>query len=181
MDPLILLVSANVLAVLLASASLHKLVHRAEFRRSLTAYELVPDQMVPVLALGLPMLELASAAMLLIDPWRVLGGVLGAAMFAVYALAMSINLLRGRRDLACGCGWGVSSAEAEPRVSFGLVARNLVLIALALMLASVQADRPANGIDLLNGAFSGVVLVLLWATVDRLLANGKRMSLRRAS
>lgn len=181
MDPLILLVAATLVAVLLASAALHKLVHRSDFRQALIAYQLVPGSLIALVALILPVLELASAAALLFESFRGSGGLSAAALFALYALAMIVNLLRGRRDLACGCSWGVSSARAEPTVSAGLVARNLVLVGVTLVLALTPADRAPGWFDFLNGALGGVLIVLLWATADRLVANGKLMSLRRAS
>lgn len=181
MDPLLLLVVSIFLAVLLASAAVHKIAHRSAFRHAMIGYRLLPVSWVPAVGWTLSMLELVAAAMLLWEPTRPAGAGAAAILFCLYAGAMLVNLLRGRNDLSCGCGWGVDPGRSEPRISATLVGRNLLLIGAALMVAAVHADRPQNAIDILNGTFGGVFLVLLWLTGGRLSANQKLMSLWRAS
>lgn len=179
MDPLIALVLATLLAAIFGAAALHKLLDSAGFGAVLTRYQILPASLIFITALALPLIELAIAVSLLFGPTRVVGGMAGAALLAIYALAMSINLLRGRRDLSCGCGWGVSSGHADPTVSMTLVSRNLILVGLALILVLVPPDRSPGGFDLFNGVLGGALVALLWATADRLMANFKLMSLRR--
>ena len=51
---------------------------------------------------------------------------LALSLFVLYAVAISINLFRGRRHIDCGCG-GDGTA-----IGWGLVVRNVVLAGLAL-------------------------------------------------
>jgi hypothetical protein len=67
--------------------------------------------------------EAAVPVMLLIPGQAIYGAVLAMALLAVYAMAMTINLLRGRRHIRCGCG-----AAPQP-LSWSLVVRNAFLIA----------------------------------------------------
>ena len=61
---------------------------------------------------------------------------------ALYAVAIAINLWRGRVHIGCGCGFGAASGE-DPPLSWWLVARNLLLGAVA-MARGVAAGRAAS-------------------------------------
>jgi len=103
MDPVLAVVLRGALALLLIVAALHKLRDRASFRATLEAYALLPAPLLSPLARAVPLVELAAAALLVTSRAAPAGGVLAALLLAVYALAMGVNLLRGRRDLDCGC------------------------------------------------------------------------------
>ncbi|WP_289141256.1 MauE/DoxX family redox-associated membrane protein [uncultured Brevibacillus sp.] len=53
-----------------------------------------------------------------------IGAVLGGLLLILYSVAIAINLLRGRRDISCGCG-GVAGNHP---ISWLLVLRNLLLM-----------------------------------------------------
>ena len=120
-DPVLVGAGVVLFAMLLATAAWHKWSDRHEFARALAAYRLLPDGALMPVTIGLALLETALVPML---TWPVTRGVafaLAAVLMLVYAAAMAINLLRGRRDIDCGCG-----GETQ-RLSWALPARNGVL------------------------------------------------------
>ena len=88
---------------------------------------------------------------------------------ARYAGVMTINLLRGRRFIDCGCG------GATQPLSVGLVLRNVVL-AIAAITALVPAPaRPLGWLDVVSMAAGVLVLGALYAATNQLLAARARL------
>jgi uncharacterized membrane protein YphA (DoxX/SURF4 family) len=118
-----------VLAFVLLSSSIPKLAAPAEFARAVRNYRLVPARVNREVAAWLPRLELALALTLLFGVVVRLAAAMAALAFVGFAVAVSINLARGRR-IDCGCYSSVS-----PRaIGWVLVVRNLLLALLAVCL-----------------------------------------------
>lgn len=164
MDPFLQLFVALPLAVLMITASQHKLIDRTRFTAQLKAYALLPAPLAGPAARTLPWLELGAGLALVIPATRPAGGLAIALLLMGYALAMFINLQRGRRQIDCGCG-----GPPQP-LSGWLVGRNLVLAACALLLLLPTAARDLTPTD-------GFVLLLLTALVSiSYLAMGQLLS-----
>lgn len=165
-DPVIHWVLVLCLAALWGSAALGKLRHRDDFHRVLQAYQLLPDAAVPVLSLALPLLELAIFVGLLIPGGRFCGALLSTGLLATYALAMTANLYRGRRDIDCGCRPG-----SKQTLNWSLVVRNTVLAVFSLSLLLPLTQRPmllADGlVTILIAGFAG----MMWLLVPMLRSN----------
>jgi len=164
MDPVIDATVRASLGLLFLSASAHKVRDPARFRATVADYRLLPRPLAPLGAAALVVAELAVFAGLVASrSWGLAGA---AAMLALYAAAIGINLARGRRTLDCGC---TGPALRRP-ISGWLVARNLLLAAVALAaLAPVQA-RPPVWIDPLTVVAATAAFAACWAAGDRLLA-----------
>src|SRR5438309_1938327 len=102
-DPAIGALLAGAFALLFIGAALQKLRSPERFAELFRAYRVVPDG-VARLSWLVPVLELTTGAGLLAGGSRAGACAVGAALLLSYAAAMAINLQRGRRDLACGCG-----------------------------------------------------------------------------
>ena len=177
MDPVLAVALRGALALLLVVAALHKQSSREAFRATLDAYALLPAVLVPPLARAVPLLELVAAVLLIAPRAAAAGGTLAALLLAVYALAMGVNLLRGRRDLDCGC----MGPGARSTVGPGLVVRNLVLIALALVAGFAPVrTRALVWVDFLTVPLAVAVLAALYASAERLLALAPAVAALRA-
>jgi len=170
MDPVVDLTLRAALALLLLAAAVHKLRDPGTFRATLAEYRLLPDAVAPAAAGLVIGVELAIAAALLALPAP--GLVATALLLATYALAIGINLARGRRHIDCGCG---GPAARQP-ISGRLVARNLLLAAVALAgLAPIHA-RPLVWVDALTVVAATAALATLYATLDRMLADAPALA-----
>jgi hypothetical protein len=165
LDPAIGTLFAGAFALLFASAALHKARAPAHFAQVLRAYRLLPASLN--VSWGVPVLELAVAAALLLPATRTIAALSGAALLLVYAFAMAVNLKRGRRDLACGCG---GAHEGRP-IGVWMVWRNLGLAGLLGALCLPGSALPLQAVDFLTVGAGVAVAALLYMSTDRLLAR----------
>jgi Methylamine utilisation protein MauE len=127
----------------------------------------------------IPWLELAIALALCWEPSRRAALVSAIAVLIAYATALGVNLLRGRRDLDCGCG----AVRSRRVIADWMVWRNL-LLASGLGIATLPWSlRPFGVTDLLTVVGGLVAGATLYGAVDRLLGDvsPKAMTLRSTS
>jgi hypothetical protein len=108
----------------------------------------------PVLAVGVPLAELATAALLL---WRPeVGGAVGIALLAVFTAVIVRALARGA-DTGCGCFGARSPSPLGPAD----VVRNALLAAFAVIATGAhRLVAPSAG-----DVAAGVVVVMVAVTV----------------
>jgi len=167
-------------ALLFASAAIHKLRSLERFTGIFTAFGVLPEALARRFGGPLiPCLELGIAAALLWEPARRPAAVAAAAVFTVYALALTLNLSRGRLDLDCGCG----APRTRRSIAAWMVWRNLLLAAAVGIAAMPWSPRVLGLTDFLTVAGALMAGVTLYAAVDRLLGDvvPKGVALRGAS
>jgi hypothetical protein len=156
--------------VLFASAAFHKLRDLRQFEAAFAAYRLLRLPLRSPVSRILPCLECLVAAGLLVPDLRGYAGALAVGLLAVYAAAIGINLRRGRRDLACGCG---GSGEERP-IAWWMVWRNGVLALLLAIAMAPWGARALLPIDWLTIGLALTTLVLCYLSLDRLLGARSR-------
>jgi len=177
MDPVPGNIIVICMAALFAGAVLHKLKAPAVFRAAMDEYQLIPAPLSSWVSGALMLAEVAAPVMVLVSVTRYAGLMLMASLLLVYALAISINLFRGRRDIDCGCGGPAIRQE----LSAGLVLRNLLLLILVLLAAEPSADRALNWLDLLAIVLGSAVASGLYLGANQLLAQAPRITSLRIS
>lgn len=170
-DPILIITSALVVAVILASAATHKLRSQARFTSQVADYQLLPRVLVRPVARLLPWLELAIAFALLAPLSRSFAALGAMALLAGYALAIAVNLWRGRHDIDCGCS-GPDQAQPLRPV---LLLRNALLVGLALVASLKQETRDLGAFDGFVVLAASATALLLYAATDGLLANAPRL------
>jgi uncharacterized membrane protein YphA (DoxX/SURF4 family) len=115
-----------VLAGVFVWAAAGKITDPQGFARAIWNYRILPEAVVPVLAVGLPVLEIVAAAALLIPPLQKGGALILLGMLAVFIVALGSAMARGL-DVDCGC-FGEGSSTVGPM----LIARNVALAAVAV-------------------------------------------------
>jgi hypothetical protein len=165
MDPAVDIALRTGLALLLLVSAGHKLRDLAHFRATLADYRLVPAWLVSPAALVVVGVEVAAAAALVL--LRTAGALAAAALLTVYAAAIGVNLARGRRHIDCGC----AGSAARRTLSGWLVARNGALVGIALAGLAPVGARPMMWVDGLTVAGTTLLLAVVYATVDGLIAN----------
>jgi hypothetical protein len=167
MDPALGILVACAFALLFAHAAWHKWRERERFAATLAAYGLLPGWLAAVGGYLVPLVETAVAALLLVPPARPAVALIGIMLLLTYALAIGVNLRRGRRDLDCGC---TGPADRRP-IAAWMVWRNLVLATLLAAIVPAWGVRPIGGIDALTILAGLVAIVPVYGTVDRLVGQ----------
>ncbi|MDS1139544.1 MauE/DoxX family redox-associated membrane protein [Pusillimonas sp. SM2304] len=158
MDPILIYAATASLAVILLLGALQKLRHFLLFESAVSGYALLPPggvRLFSVLFLGA---ELLAGLMLLVPSARMAGAVLALAVLLCATSGIVINLLRGHRDIDCGCG---GFSQKAGGLSGWLVVRNMVLAGLSapVLLAMHSSGRPLSLMDGLT--FVGATLAVL--------------------
>lgn len=162
--PLQLIIALG-LALLFLNAGVHKLRNGPRFAAALAEYHLLPDRWTSPAARALALLEILIAPALLAPPTRPGAGMLAAALFTVYAGAITINLLRGRSYIDCGCG------DRPQLLSPWLLLRNALLTGGALMLTLPVPPYTFAWTDLLFYVPAFLMLCLVYLVGEELLEN----------
>jgi uncharacterized membrane protein YphA (DoxX/SURF4 family) len=120
-----------VLAAVFIGASLPKILQPHEFAVAVFRYQMAPYELVNLVALILPWIELTSGiALLCIPKLRDAANLLITGMLLFFTVAISINLYRGI-DIACGCF--TVNAEAEHMGWWNIVRNVSLLVACAIL------------------------------------------------
>lgn len=165
-DPVAVHGLAATLAILLVFGAWQKLRDPLVFGAAVENYRLLSASWVPALALCLPVMEAAAGAMLLLPKTATMGGGAALLVLSLATGAVVVNLLRGRRDIDCGCG-GLSH---QP-LSWGLVSRNLALMAAVLVVMHGDIERGLVWLDYLTVTATVLALFGLYIVFNQLLAN----------
>ncbi len=164
-DPAIGTLLAGSFALLFASAALHKARDLAVFAEVLRAYRVLPQPLA--LPWVPPLLEALISAGLLVPAARRAAALAGALLLVLYALAMAVNLQRGRRDLSCGCG---AFAERRP-IAPWMVGRNILMSGALAAIGLPWSTRSLEPVDLLTVGAGVTLVTLLYMSTDRLLGR----------
>lgn len=153
-------------AGLFATAAFAKLRDFTAFTGFVAGYRLLPAALVRPVGMLLVCLEVLAVVAVLLGEG--LPRLVPAGLLFTYGFAMSINLLRGRRDIDCGCG------GTPMPIGWTLVLRNVALGALtgwAVMVPTgpVVLMLPVAGSAV--AAAAALVLGLLYAAFNQLEAN----------
>ena len=165
LDPALALTTALLLAAIFGVAGAAKLRAGDGFAGVVENYRLLPQGLVRPVALVLPVAELLLAPALLVPALRAPAAAIAALLLLAFAGAMAINLRRGRSGIDCGCAIGL----LKERISWPMVARNLMLAAAAASVAIAEpALRPLAWLDWFSIAAATGCGLLLYAAVGRL-------------
>ena len=169
-DPVVTRSLGAMLSVVLLIGSWQKLRDMVVFAAALDNYRLLPDFLVSPVAWAVAVTEAVAGVLLLLNDTASAGAWFSLALLATVTSAVVVNLLRGNTAIDCGCG-GLSS---QP-LAWSLVARNVVLMCIALLAAQEGASRPLVWADYLTTA--GVVLGLLglYTIANQLMTNAPRV------
>jgi hypothetical protein len=167
LDPVLSAIFRVGLAGLFGIAAVHKARDIPTFSATLNDYQIVPERWARGLSILLIGLEIATALALLFPPAGAVAGCAAAMLLSSYTAAIGLNLLRGRRHIDCGC----LGPGRRQSISGWLVARNALLVGVALLAAVPPGNRTLGWVDALSlcGGLTAAVLVL--AAASRLAAE----------
>jgi uncharacterized membrane protein YphA (DoxX/SURF4 family) len=163
-DPSIALAARLLGALVFAAAVAGKMKHRHELAGVVANYRLLPEPLAAPVAWMIVGLECLAVLLLVSGVGLVAGAALAIVLLAGFALAMGINLARGRREIDCGC----FQSGLRQRLSMALVARNVLLAALLspILAAPVPGATPLQWVD---GLAAGLAAYALYQVLGELV------------
>jgi hypothetical protein len=172
LDPVIQISVAYALAVLWLIGGVDKVMRFRRFSATVLEYHILPDSLSVRSAAIVAALEIGLAGALLTPLGRSAGLGGSAGLLALYAAAIGVNLLRGRRHIDCGC---LGPVDRQP-LSEWLVGRNLVLAAAALVGLLPVQSRALVWIDAISIGATVCVLAAFYATANGLIVNARELT-----
>ncbi|MGH8291469.1 MAG: MauE/DoxX family redox-associated membrane protein [Steroidobacteraceae bacterium] len=175
LDPSLALGCRMLGVLLFATAAVGKVKHRHELAGVVANYHLLPERLAAPVAWTIIGLESLTALSLASGVRLAAGAALGIALLGVFALAIGINLARGRREIDCGC----FQSGLRQTLSTGLLVRNLLLSAalVPLFAAATALVRPLQWVDGLGAGFAAYAI---YRAFDQLLSlRQSSMELRK--
>ncbi len=157
------------LLVLFVFSLAHKLRNLSLFNENIRDYRLTPEGLNAVVAAAILFVEFSIVILLVAKP--VIGFALAGSMLLLYAVAMFINLMRGRSTIDCGCG----RAGTGQTISYSLVMRNIAISLVAFLSTQGPAIASFSQQQLLLGLAGLVVTMLLYSAINELLVNAPKL------
>jgi hypothetical protein len=169
-DPSIALACRVLGTLVFATSAGAKVRHHRELAGVVANYRLLPEALAAPAAWIILALEILAALSLASGVRLEAGAALAIALLCVFALAMGINLARGRRQIDCGC----FQSGLRQSLSAPLIARNLLLAAAMAPLFEAEGPlaRPLQFIDSLGAGMAAYALYRVF---------GELLSLRRSA
>ena len=170
LDPALVWTLRLFLASIFARAVYAKVRFPKEFADALHGYQLVPENLASGFAGALLALECALVPALLVSAAAPYAAAIAAGVLCLYALAIGINLWRGRRDIDCGC----SGPAARQTLHEMLVVRNLVYAAFAAFAGFNASARTLIWLDGMTIGLAVLCFICLALALDQLAALAAR-------
>ena len=153
----------TVVALVFLDAAVGKMRAWTVFQGVLANYRLIRALLIPAVAYALPPAEAAVGAALLTGTFSPWAEAAAAALLLVFAFAMAVNLMRGRRHIDCGCFQGT----LKQTLRWSLVARNGVIALLIGMTAAAPSLRAGWWAEV-NGLLAGCALFVVLQSLNAL-------------
>ncbi|MDU5142788.1 MAG: MauE/DoxX family redox-associated membrane protein [Paenibacillus dendritiformis] len=99
-------------------------------------YDLLPEALVKWFAVLEHSVKWLVGMLLFWGSYSSSAAITGSGLLLIYSIAIMINLLRGTREISCGCGGIVGNHS----LSWTLVLRNLLLMAMCLWVNQVESQ-----------------------------------------
>ena len=126
-------------------ASLYKLAEPREFAVSIAMYDMTPLEVLNLMAITLPAVELVAGLMLICGLWTRSSVIVVNAMLVMFIVAISwVVLVRGKADFGCGC-FSPAAAEAGAEMATTTLWRDVAYLAAGLYV--MLLDDGALGLD----------------------------------
>jgi uncharacterized membrane protein YphA (DoxX/SURF4 family) len=155
---------AAFLALLLLAAAVHKAIRWPQTRRVVRDFAGIPRSASSVAALAAAVGETLAGVLLFVPAYRAAGAALAALLWGAYSILIVRAIVEGRRDVDCGCSFGPNQ---RPLGVFQ-VARNAMLVILALLVAVSAAG---GGVPVAaSQILAACALLALYGALDQVMA-----------
>ncbi len=129
------------LGAIFIAASIDKILHPAEFAGIVHNYQILPDNLINIVAIVLPWLEAILGLFILIGFWLPGATALANLFLVAFLSALIYNIARGI-DIHCGCF--STKVTGEPHTAWYLVRDTFFLMLGSAVMIRVFRSRSAN-------------------------------------
>ena len=123
-----------ILGVILVYASIDKIVHPAEFAKSIGNYNVLPFGLENLLGIILPVLELLVGSCLILGIMLDGSAIITAGMMTVFIIALSQAMIRGI-DINCGC-FKVTVENGGHQIGIRRIIEDFLFLGMSIMVLS---------------------------------------------
>lgn len=155
---------ASIVGGTLLLAGIPKIRDRQGLLRSVRGYRLLPAPIEEAASFVLPWIEIVLGAALITGIAGQYAAAFATVLFACFCAGLSINLLRGRRDLDCGC-FAFGSHEV-PRIGWFHALRAAALTLVAAGLAVFPTGTTSVAEHILAVALAALLLLTVVTTAQ---------------
>jgi uncharacterized membrane protein YphA (DoxX/SURF4 family) len=114
--------------VIFIYASMDKLLNPSAFAVAVSHYRILPGDLINLVAIALPWLELVCGILLIIGLFPRAGALLLSVLLLIFFSALSISVYRGI-DISCGC---FSVSTATDRIGISTLLRDLSILPMSV-------------------------------------------------
>lgn len=132
------------LGLIFIYASFHKIADPAGFAKIIYGYSLFPGEIINLLAIVLPFIELVAGIALVSGFWPRSAAIIINGMLAAFMIAIAINLIRGH-EFDCGCFSPGSNGQLLTGEQ--LLVRDIVWFSLGLFIIVFNEKRKYSVTD----------------------------------
>ena len=137
-----------VIGIVFVYASLYKIAEPREFAMSIALYDMLPLSLVNLLAITLPVVELAAGVTLILGLWTRASAVVVNGMLLMFIAAIAyVVFVRGKAEVGCG-GFSPAAEEAGKELATDTLWRDVAYLAGGLYV--MLFDDGAVGLDWLR-------------------------------
>lgn len=120
------------LGIIFVYASIDKILHPADFAQAVYNYQILPNALINLTALILPMLELIIGLCLISGIWQQGAIVIVNFLLIVFMASLIFNLARGL-NIHCGC-FTAKPGTIEGNEMVWSILRDIIFLAMGLVL-----------------------------------------------
>ena len=124
------------------------------------------------MAIAIGLSELCTGFLFLVPASREWAAWFAFMLLLIYAMAIGINLLRGRTSIDCGCS---GPAAAKQKLSTWLLLRNGLLMVVAITAGMTPFSRELIWFDMVVIVLAASLAFLIYAGTEQLIANSTRL------
>ncbi|WP_337983213.1 MauE/DoxX family redox-associated membrane protein [Lysinibacillus sp. C5.1] len=94
-------------------------------------YKVLPPSWSSVVGKLDVLVEFCLGILLLLGLFQFLSGLIAGGLLLIYTMAIVINIMRGRKEISCGCG----GVLGNHNLSWKLVIRNIILVSICILVS----------------------------------------------
>lgn len=125
-----------IVGVVFIYASIYKIAEPELFAKSISYYKAMPIELVNIMAIIMPWLELFTGTMLILGVFSRSNSFLIAVMLAIFIVAITQALMRGI-DISCGC----FRSEGGEKVGLGILIRDIIWLLMLVQIMRYDSRR----------------------------------------